>query len=69
MPETAPYTVIRGPLAILGRMVPEGTAVSLHPKQAAAHLRAGALVEGTPAPAPRAKTRARAGAGAPAEEG
>lgn len=39
------YRVTRGPLALLGRMTPQGETVTLHPKQAAAHLRAGALEE------------------------
>jgi hypothetical protein len=61
MSDRQTYTVVTDqPLAILGRMHKPGTTVALHPKQAAAHLRAGALIEGTPAPAPAPRPKPRA---------
>lgn len=57
MSDRQTYTVITDqPLAILGRMHKPGSTVDLHPKQAAAHLRAGSMVAGTP-PAPKATGR------------
>lgn len=68
MSDKQTYTVVTAqPLAVLGRMHAPGSTVALHPKQAAAHLRSGALIEGAPAPAPaqrpkpRAKTEAEEG--------
>ncbi|MBB4266891.1 hypothetical protein [Roseospira visakhapatnamensis] len=49
MTERQTYTVATGqPLAILGRMHRPGSTVELHPRQADAHLRTGALVAGAP---------------------
>lgn len=49
MSEKQIYTVATGqPLAILGRMHRPGSTVELHPRQADAHLRTGALVAGAP---------------------
>jgi len=62
MSEKQTYTVAtKQPLAILGRLRAPGSTVTLHPKQAAAHLRTGALVDAAATvTATKTKTKAKA---------
>jgi len=61
MSDRQTYTVATNqPLAVLGRMHPPGSTVDLHPKQAAAHLRTGALVDAARVTATKTKAKAKA---------